>query len=101
MGRYVVVADFQVKPGKLGEFVEIAKVDAAASVANEPGCHRFDVATPRDGSDRVIFYEIYEDEAAFNAHLETPHLKAFRDGIADLVEDRNITRCHVIENSDG
>lgn len=101
MGRYVVIADFQVKPGRLEEFVETAKVDAAASVTNEPGCHRFDVNTPREGSDRVILYEIYENESAFNAHLETSHLKAFREGIATLVADRNITPCHVTENSDG
>jgi quinol monooxygenase YgiN len=101
MGRYVVIADFQVKPGRLEEFVEIAKVDAAASVANEPGCQRFDVNTPHDGSDRVNLHEIYENESAFNTHLETPHLKAFREGIAALVADRNIIPCHVTENSDG
>lgn len=101
MGRFVVIADFTIKPGMREAFVEVAKVDAAASVANEPGCRRFDVNTPRDGGDRVVLYEIYDDEAAFKAHLETPHLAAFRDGIAELIVDRTITQCDVIENSDG
>ena len=30
---------------------------------------------------RVLLYEVYDDEAAFEAHLKTPHLAAFRAGI--------------------
>ncbi len=99
MSRFVVLAQFRVKPGTRDQFVDIAKIDAQASVANEPGCHRFDVLVPHDAPDRVMLYEIYENKAAFDAHLETPHLKAFRDGIADLVDDRDISMCDLTENA--
>ncbi len=99
MSRYVVLAQFEVKAGQLAHMVEAAKIDAKASVANEPGCHRFDVLVPHDGADRVALYEIYEDEAAFQAHLETPHLKAFRDAIGPLIENRRIDTFEVHENA--
>lgn len=99
MAGYVVLAQFEVKAGKLAEMVEAAKVDAKASVANEPGCRRFDVLVPRDGAERVVLYEIYDDEAAFQAHLETPHLKQFRDSIGPLVADRQVDIFDIDENA--
>ena len=99
MAGYVVLAQFEVKAGKLAEMVDAAKIDAKASVANEPGCRRFDVLVPRDGAERVVLYEIYDDEAAFQAHLETPHLKAFRDAIGPLVADRQVDMFDIDENA--
>jgi len=99
MARLAVVAQFRTKPGCRDKFVEHALVDARASVANEAGCRRFDVLVPGDGEERVVLYEIYDDQAAFDAHLKTPHLAAFRAGIADLVEERDVRSFAVTENA--
>jgi quinol monooxygenase YgiN len=40
----------------------------------------------------VLLYEVYDDEAAFDAHLQTPHLAAFRSGIENLVVSRQVRR---------
>jgi hypothetical protein len=40
----------------------------------------------------VVLFELYDDEAAFDAHLETPHLEAFCAGIEPLVVSRQIRR---------
>jgi quinol monooxygenase YgiN len=90
-GQFVVVAEFEVKPGELERFVELAKADASQSVAKESGCQQFDVTVDRATS-RVLLYEVYDDQAAFDAHLETPHLAAFRAGIESLVVSRNVRR---------
>ena len=42
---------------------------------------------------------VYDDEAAFQAHLETPHLKVFRDAIGSLIEDRRVDMFDVDENA--
>ncbi len=83
--RFVVIAEFRVKPERLEAFLKAAANDAAHSLADEPGCRRFDVVVP-DGSETVIFYEIYDDRAAFDAHLKTPHLARFRDTFPPLIE---------------
>lgn len=99
MTRFVVLAQFRIKPGKRERFVELATTDAEAAVANEPGCRRFDVMVPHESSQRVVLYEIYDDQAAFDAHLKTPHLAAFRKGIAELIDDRRIETFEVLEHS--
>ena len=66
-GQFVIVAEFEVRPEGLERFLELAKVDAAQSVAKEPGCHQFDVTVER-AANRVLLYEVYDDEAAFEAH---------------------------------
>jgi quinol monooxygenase YgiN len=91
-GPFVVIAEFEVKPDKLEQFLELARTDASQSVAKEPGCHQFDVTLDREQPNRVVLYEVYENQAAFDVHLETPHLAAFRAGIENLVVSRHVRR---------
>ena len=72
---YVLLLKFQVKPENLDQFIEEILVDASTSVAKEPGCFQFDVSRDEDDPNVIYLYEVYADKAAFEAHLETPHLK--------------------------
>ena len=38
----------------------------------------------------IRVFEIYADEAAFRAHLETPHFKRFREETNDIVKSRKL-----------
>ena len=88
---FVVIADFQVKPGNLPAFLEAAQDDAKHSVADEPGCRQFDVICPEASNDTVVFYEVYDSRLDFDAHLETPHLARFREAFPPLiVEERPV-----------
>lgn len=79
---FVVLPSFDVSEQNLDAFLEAALADARASVADEPGCQQFDVFVDREARPiRVMFYEVYDDRAAFDRHLETPHLAAFRDSM--------------------
>ena len=51
--------------------------NAHASATTEPGCRQFDVCTDPQDSTRVFLYELYDDRAAFDAHLATSHFKEF------------------------
>jgi quinol monooxygenase YgiN len=76
---FVVLPRFTVEEGHLAAFLAAARADAEASVAQEPGCLQFDVVVDRSSSpSEVVFYEVYTDRAAFEAHLQTSHLEAFR-----------------------
>lgn len=83
---FTVIAEFEVATERLEAFLAAAHVDATRSLADEPGCLQFDInvdeASPNS---RVVFYEVYRSKEAFDAHLETPHLAAFRDSLT-LVE---------------
>jgi quinol monooxygenase YgiN len=87
---FVVLPEFHVAAENLTAFLEAARADAEASLKLEPGCQQFDVMVQQgEGSTTVLFYEVYADRAAFDAHLETPHLAAFRSAL-HLCEERPV-----------
>ncbi len=87
MSGFCVIPEFRVKPGCLDAFLALAREDARQSLATEPGCRRFDVTVLEGAPGHVLFYEVYDDRAAFDAHLATPHLARFREGFPALVEE--------------
>lgn len=89
-GAFVVIAEFAVKPERLEDFLACARADSEGATGTEPGCRQFDVTVPEDGAPVVVLYEVYDDRAAFDAHLETPHLRAFRDAIEPMVVSRDV-----------
>jgi quinol monooxygenase YgiN len=89
---FVVIPEFQVRPGCMEAFLAAAADDARHSVAYEPGCRQFDILRPENSSDPVVFYEVYDSRAAFDAHLATPHLARFREAFPPLVVDERPVR---------
>jgi autoinducer 2-degrading protein len=67
----------QVKPEHAREFLEAVRHDAEHSERDEPGCLRFDVVQDRDDPNRLYYYEVYKDEAALEAHRQSPHFKLY------------------------
>ncbi|SFA64699.1 putative quinol monooxygenase [Metapseudomonas otitidis] len=82
---YCLLLKTQLKLGSLDAFMEAMRINAAASVRDEPGCLVFDVLRDRSDPDRVWLYEVYTDEAAFEAHMQTPHFLASRPLVEPLI----------------
>ncbi|MDX8479834.1 putative quinol monooxygenase [Mesorhizobium sp. VK24D] len=96
--RFVVIPEFRVRPEVRSAFLAAARDDARHSVADEAGCHQFDVVCPEGAKDRVLFYEVYDDRAAFNAHSQTPHLKRFQVAMKALEVEETVVRFAALEN---
>jgi quinol monooxygenase YgiN len=81
---YGLVVKFELRSGAASEFDELVEQTLKGIRAREPGtrlylCHEVE----GDPSAR-IFYELYEDEAAFRKHEEQPHVRRFlteREGL--------------------
>jgi (4S)-4-hydroxy-5-phosphonooxypentane-2,3-dione isomerase len=71
----------QVKSEHVSEFLDVVRYDAEHSEKDEPGCLRFDVIQDRDDMNRFYFYEVYRDEAALEAHRQTPHFKLYAEKV--------------------
>jgi quinol monooxygenase YgiN len=89
---FVVMPEFRVAPAAMAAFLEAAADDARHSVADEAGCRQFDVVRPDGGQDIVVFYEVYDDRAAFDAHLRTSHLLRFQAAMKRLGVDETQVR---------
>jgi autoinducer 2-degrading protein len=75
----------QVKPEHVAEFLEVIRHDAEHSENDEPGCLRFDVIQDKDDPSRFYFYEVYRDDAALEAHRQTPHFKLYLEKSRSLL----------------
>lgn len=71
--RSVLVVEFRIHAAQIEAFAQAIAANARASLDNEPGCHIFDVC--RDPAEPALFYlyEVYADDAAVSAHLQSPH----------------------------
>ena len=92
MGHYSLMVDFQVNDGKMDEFLPLMKENARASVANEPGCLQFDVLHVQGEPNRLVLFEVYQDEAAFQAHMKMPHLAAFLEKARPMMGKAQMTK---------
>ncbi len=97
MAKVALVVEFKLKPGAHAAFDAIIRDHAAGTLADEPGCERFDVLQPKgkEGPDlsRVMLYEVYADDAAFQAHTQNPRLARTRAAYESLIEGRSIHIC--------
>ena len=96
MNGYVVIVDFRLKAGTRSAFRALIDANASSSVRNEQGCRRFDVVEPMGERDRVVLYEIYDDEAAFEAHCTSAHFCSFDAESASLVDDKTVIRAALV-----
>ena len=86
MSNVALVITLKLKPGKRDAFLPLISENARASARDEPGCQTFDVILPEDSEDTVILYEVYDDDAAFAAHQQSPHYKKFFELRGDYVD---------------
>jgi quinol monooxygenase YgiN len=93
---FTVFVEFLLKPGMRADFRRLIDVNADASVRNEPGCLQFDVLEPEGEGDRILLYEIYTDQAAFEAHLRTEHFATFAGASDALCLQKKVTRCGLV-----
>lgn len=73
----------QIKPERLDAFLEAMLQNASSAVRDEPGCLRFDVVQDQEDPNRIYLYEVYRDEAALDAHRQSPHYLKWRDTVQD------------------
>ena len=96
MTAFVIVVDFKLKPGARQAFRKLIDSNARASCRDEPGCRQFDVLEPDGEADRILLYEIYDDRAAFDAHLKSRHFADFDSASKDMVAEKTVTQCALV-----
>ena len=73
---FVLVVNIRIKPENVDAFMKQLSANAAAA-RKDPGCRQFDVLVDPKDKTKVMLYEIYDDEKAFEAHQQTPHFKKY------------------------
>jgi (4S)-4-hydroxy-5-phosphonooxypentane-2,3-dione isomerase len=83
----------RIKPDKRQRFLDAIEVDALGSEKDEPGCLRFNVLQDATDENTYYFYEVYKDQAAYEAHRGMPHYQVWADAADTLAGPTELTRC--------
>ena len=86
----VRIAEIEVHPEHLEAYLDAAKTVGAESVAKEPGVVCIFPMQKKEQPTQIRIVEIYRDEAAYKAHLETPHFKMYKTGTLHMVKSLNL-----------
>lgn len=86
---FVVTVLFEPRPDHAPAFREAVIANARASREREAGCRQFDVVTVA-GNSSIFLYEVYDDRAAFDAHLASPHFLQFDRRTRDWVARKDV-----------
>ncbi len=75
---YVVVVFLEAKRGRQDTLRRALLQHASTSLDREAGCQRYEVCLDPVEASAFLLYEVFADEAAYDAHRELPHYAEFR-----------------------
>ena len=84
---FVLQVNIRIKQENVDAFMQKA-LENAREARKEPGCKQFDVLVDPKDATRVMLYEIYSDEKAFEAHQQTAHFKKYVAEAVPLLASR-------------
>jgi quinol monooxygenase YgiN len=81
-----LIAKIKAKAGSEGQ-LEAAFHDMIKKVrAAEPGCQAYILHRANNDATQFVWYETYADQAAFDAHRKTEHMREMGGRIKDLLD---------------
>ena len=68
----------------------IMQKTAADSLANEVGCHQFNVTEDQQNPTKIFLYKRYDDAVAFEQHKKASHYLEFNQVVSEMVTAKSI-----------
>ena len=90
-GLLINAVDLDIVPAQFDAFMAAAKVNGA-STPKDPGAHEFNIVVSQKDPHHVLFYEVYDNAAALDAHRATDHFKTYQTATKDMVANRNVNQ---------
>jgi len=97
MPKFANVVTIEVAPGRRDRFLPLLAAHKARSLKDEPGTLQFEILLPKDDDTKVLSYEVYRDDAAFEMHRNGRSLAQWREETAGMVVKLHGTRCAVVD----
>ncbi len=85
--NFVLAVMLRIKPENADRFMEQVLANAREA-RKEPGCRQFEVLVDKADRTKVMLFEVYDDDKAFEAHQQTPHFKKYLAEAVPLLESR-------------
>jgi len=97
MPKLAIIATIDVAPGKRDQVLPLLLAHRDRSLRDEPGTLKFDVLVPREDASKLLLHEVYQDDAAFEAHRNARSITQFRKESAEFGVKVSGTWCTPVE----
>jgi autoinducer 2-degrading protein len=97
-GMYVNAVDLDIVPTEREKFLAAITENGMATV-KEPGCRRFDILNLASDPNHFLLYEVYDNEAALQAHRASDHFKKYAATTANMVAKREARPMSVVASN--
>ncbi|HUK03984.1 MAG TPA: putative quinol monooxygenase [Burkholderiales bacterium] len=84
----VLQVNIQIKPENVDAFMKKV-VENGKAARTEPGCRQFDVLADPEDKTKVMLYEVYDDQKAFDAHQAGAAFKKYLAEAVPLLASRS------------
>ena len=84
--KLVRLAEIEVMPEFLEEYMAFAKEVGETSVRVEPGVLTLFSMQTKEDPCKIYILEIYADQEAYQSHIQTAHFKKYKEGTAKMVK---------------
>jgi len=78
MPKLAIIATIEISPGRIDDYLQLTVAHRERCLKDEPGTLAFEILRPRNDDSKVMLYELYEDDAAFDAHWNGTSMKRIR-----------------------
>ena len=87
---FVRIAELEIDPAQLERYTAAVKEEMETSVRVEPGVLAIYAVAEADYPSRLRFFEMYADEAAYRAHIESAHFKRYVETTTGMITSRKL-----------
>jgi quinol monooxygenase YgiN len=84
--RIVRIAELEIYPDHLDAYKAALKEEITASIRTEPGVLTLYAVSVKGHPEQIRLFEIYRDAASYQAHLQSPHFKKYKEQTQQIVK---------------
>jgi quinol monooxygenase YgiN len=89
-GPVVRIAELEIDPAQLENYKAVVREEMETSIRVEPGVLALYAVAEKGNSSMLRFFEMYADEAAYNAHRESPHFRKYVEATNHMIVSRKL-----------
>jgi quinol monooxygenase YgiN len=87
---FVRIAELEIDPAQLESYKAAVKEEMETSICVEPGVLAIYAVAEAGNPSRLRFFEMYADEAAYEAHVASPHFRKYFETTKGMIASRKL-----------
>ncbi|RVO78125.1 putative quinol monooxygenase [Sinorhizobium medicae] len=89
-GPVIRIAELEIDPAQMAAYSAAVKEEMEESIRVEPGVLALYAVSIKGQPNHLRFFEMYADQAAYEAHRESPHFRKYVETTKSMITSRKL-----------